>query len=202
MNKPFQFPVGSSDWWKLPRHQLTPEQLEVRRKYDREWRANKRATDPIFRDKDKAAYHRCISKDRTKAYARNSKWRKENWPAVLESRRRPNYRIASQMRCRIHKAIKTQRAIKSKPMLGLLGCSLDELKAHLEKQFLPWMTWENYGPKWHIDHIKPCSAFNLLDPEEQAKCFHFTNLQPLEARENLKKSSSKNWQHVQFAKLP
>lgn len=49
------------------------------------------------------------------------------------------------------------------------------------------MTRENYG-EWHIDHIKPISKFDLNDENEQKKCFHYTNLQPLWASENIKKS--------------
>ena len=44
------------------------------------------------------------------------------------------------------------------------------------------MTWENYGKYWHIDHIVPCYYFDLLKEEEQKRCFHYTNLQPLFAR--------------------
>ena len=52
------------------------------------------------------------------------------------------------------------------------------------------MTWENYGLEtWHLDHIKPVSKFNLLDVDEQKKCFHYTNLQPLWAKDNIKKSN-------------
>ena len=50
------------------------------------------------------------------------------------------------------------------------------------------MTWENHG-EWHIDHIKPCSSFNLIDIEEQKQCFHYSNLQPLWKIDNLTKGS-------------
>ena len=48
------------------------------------------------------------------------------------------------------------------------------------------MKWSNYG-KWHIDHIKPMSKFNLMKIEDQYKCCNYKNLQPLWAEENLSK---------------
>lgn len=72
----------------------------------------------------------------------------------------------------------------------LLGCPVVWLEAWLESLFKPGMSWENYGPVWHIDHIKPCAAFNLTDPEQQRICFHWTNLQPLFALDNLRKSDN------------
>ena len=51
------------------------------------------------------------------------------------------------------------------------------------------MTWQNYGDGWHIDHIHPCAAFDLTDPEQQKACFHWSNLQPLWAIDNFRKSS-------------
>lgn len=68
----------------------------------------------------------------------------------------------------------------------MLGCELPYLKNYLQLKFTNGMTWENYG-KWHVDHIKPCAAFDLSKQKEQKECFHYTNLQPLWAQDNLKK---------------
>jgi hypothetical protein len=75
--------------------------------------------------------------------------------------------------------------------MDLTGCSVHELCIHLESKFKHGMTWENYG-EWHVDHIRPCASFDLLKVDEQRQCFHWTNLQPLWALENLRKSSRWN----------
>lgn len=75
----------------------------------------------------------------------------------------------------------------------LLGCTVEEFRLHVERQFLPGMTWQNYGLfGWHIDHIKPISGFDLSDPAQVKECFHFSNLQPLWAEDNLRKGGCKN----------
>ena len=68
----------------------------------------------------------------------------------------------------------------------LLGCSIQDARRYLEDQFTKGMSWENHG-EWHIDHRKPCASFDLTNVEEQRVCFHYTNLQPLWASENLSK---------------
>ena len=50
------------------------------------------------------------------------------------------------------------------------------------------MTKENHGTVWHIDHIIPCNAFDLNDENEQRRCFHFKNLQPMYPKDNIIKS--------------
>jgi hypothetical protein len=98
----------------------------------------------------------------------------------------PIYKLVKLMRIRIRDVIKTNE--KSGHAVDLIGCTGAELKLYLESKFQPGMTWENHGNKgWHIDHIIPCASFNLSKPEEQQKCFHYTNLQPLWAEENLRK---------------
>ena len=76
---------------------------------------------------------------------------------------------------------------KKDSTIELLGCSIDELKIHLQNQFKEGMTWQNHG-EWHIDHIIPCAAFDLSKKENCLKCFNYKNLQPLWAHENLSKS--------------
>jgi hypothetical protein len=79
---------------------------------------------------------------------------------------------------------------KSQHTCEIIGCGIDELRQHLESQFLPGMTWGNWSRQgWHIDHIMPCASFDLSDPEQQRKCFNYRNLQPLWAIDNLKKGA-------------
>lgn len=89
------------------------------------------------------------------------------------------FKLACSLRSRLYKTIRSQNGCKNIKSIDLIGCLSSELKSYLESKFLPTMTWENYGKYWHIDHIIPCSSFNLIDEEEQKKCFHYTNLQPL-----------------------
>jgi hypothetical protein len=98
----------------------------------------------------------------------------------------PRYRVMMALHVRLYDAVKHQRGVKSAKTLELLSCTVDQLQTFLEAEFTDGMTWENYG-EWHIDHIRPCASFNLEDPEEQKKCFHWTNLQPLWARDNIMK---------------
>jgi hypothetical protein len=87
----------------------------------------------------------------------------------------PNYKLIKYTRNRIKSVLKG--IYKSKSTIKLLGCSIEECWQHLESKFQPGMTRENHG-LWHVDHIRPCISFNLTDPEQQAICFHYTNLQP------------------------
>ena len=98
----------------------------------------------------------------------------------------PNYKVKKNLRRRINEVIK--KGTKSQSTMKLTGCSIEELLKHLESKFIDGMNWQNYG-EWHIDHILPCSSFDLTDPEQQQRCFHYTNLQPLWALDNIRKGS-------------
>jgi hypothetical protein len=96
-------------------------------------------------------------------------------------------RIKHNLRTRINLVLKGK--IKSGSTINLLGCDIKFFMQYIEGLFLSGMTWDNHTRKgWHIDHIKPCASFDLTDPEQQKKCFHYTNLQPLWAADNIRKS--------------
>lgn len=104
----------------------------------------------------------------------------------------PAYKISCSLRNRIRSSIKNSGISKDTNTIELLGCSFKEAKIYLESKFTNGMTWNNYGYYgWHIDHIRPCASFDLTDPEQQKQCFHYSNLQPLWAKDNL--SKSKKW---------
>lgn len=92
--------------------------------------------------------------------------------------------LANNLRSRLRLAIKNQQ--KAGSAVADLGCSISELKQHLESQFQTGMNWQNYG-QWHIDHIQPLASFNLEDREQFLAANHYTNLQPLWAEDNLRK---------------
>ena len=100
----------------------------------------------------------------------------------------PYFKVVCCMRSRISKLLKQKNADKYNKFYNYLGCSKQDFILYFQAKFKEVMTWENHG-EWHIDHIKPCASFNLLNEEEQKKCFHYTNLQPLWASENLSKGS-------------
>lgn len=98
------------------------------------------------------------------------------------------FRILRNLRNRFR--ITTQQKAISRKTREYLGCTLEEFKKHLESQFLEGMSWENYGRKfnnWSIDHILPCSSFDLTKEDEIKKCFHYTNCRPLWVIDNSSK---------------
>ena len=132
-----------------------------------------------YREKNKE-----IIKERKRKYYEKNK-QVINKKNLEQKNKNPNLKIAHSLRNRIIKVL--NGISKSSSTIDLLGCSIQEFKIYLEKQFYNNMSWENYGTYWHIDHIKPCASFNLSDQDEQKKCFHYSNLQPLTAQENFSK---------------
>lgn len=105
----------------------------------------------------------------------------------------PAFKLRSKLASLINTSIRKQFGAKACKTTRLIGCTVEELRHHLEAQFADGMSWDNYGRNgWHVDHIRPCASFDLTDPEQQRQCFHYTNLQPLWAADNIRKGDK--WQ--------
>jgi len=102
----------------------------------------------------------------------------------------PAFKVRVLLSKRLALLLKRKGEKKSVATMLLVGCSLEQLKLHLESKFLSGMSWKNHTVHgWHVDHIKPCSSFDLTDLEQQKICFHWSNLQPLWWQDNLRKGA-------------
>jgi hypothetical protein len=124
--------------------------------------------------------------EKRKEYRKNYKLRKHE---QRKERRNsdPVFNLINRMRCRIWKYLNVLNITKKNKTFDIVGCSPEFLKKHLENQFTEGMTWELLGEHIHIDHIIPLSSAKTED--ELYKLCHYTNLQPLWAEDNLKKSN-------------
>jgi hypothetical protein len=132
--------------------------------------------------------------NKEKAREKDKCWRRNNKDKIRERNAHLratdiNFRLKESLRARLRRAI--HGGWKSGSAVRDLGCTIDELKAHLESQFEPGMSWDNWAfDGWHIDHIVPLASFDLTDRAQFKKACHYTNLQPLWAEENMKKGAS------------
>ena len=100
------------------------------------------------------------------------------------ARQRLQCRLADNLRCRIYKAMRGFR--RGVSAVRDLGCTIDMFRQHIERQFVPGMSWSNYG-QWHLDHKRPLASFDLSDVQQQRQACHYTNYQPLWASDNRQK---------------
>lgn len=99
-------------------------------------------------------------------------------------------RIKRAIRFRVWKVCKLHGSYKSARTEELTGADGPTLIKHLESRFTKGMTWQNYGTVWEVDHIAPCFMFDLSKPEEQRRCFHYSNLRPLGVTANRSRPKS------------
>lgn len=161
------------------RQQMTEEERRTLYARNSEYQKQRRAAQSPDerRARRRAIYERYKSDKYRKTAADYMRRRRRESPAAA---------MAERLRARVKNALKRSNADKCCSAALLTGCDIQSLKLWLEKQFERGMTWENRA-EWHIDHIIPCAAFNLLDESQQEVAFHFSNLRPIWASENLKK---------------
>ncbi len=166
---------------------------ELKAEYDREYR--ERMSEEQIQAR---VEYRKKNKEKKKEYDR---LRKENKIKALEKSgffeqkaaelaiKRGQRKLSLKLRTRFYMALKKNS--KRGQMVYFMGATAEAVKSHIANKFLPGMTWENWGPKtWHIDHIRPLSSFDLTKKEDLCLAFHFSNLQPLWAKDNLKKRAN------------
>lgn len=187
----------NSDKIKKRTRQWSQANPERKKESDRAWRVNNRERNRLNKRK---WYHqniekaRAIAREKTKRYAernpdkiraRYKTWANNAYATNLQRK------LTVNVRNNLRRALKLSvDGVKHKRSVEYLGCSIETLKEHLEKQFQPGMTWDNWSKDgWHIDHIKPLASFDLTDERQLRKACHYTNLQPMWAEENLKKGA-------------
>ena len=183
------------------------KELEQQKKYRENNREKYKELAKIYYDMNQEKI-----KNKRKIYHKNNKekinnririWGEKNRERRIEYLKRyrynryradPNFKLRQNLSRRVRQELKKHVLKKTQSTLLYVGCSMEQLKKYLESKFEEGMTWDNWSVDgWHIDHIVPCSSFDLTKEEEQKKCFHYTNLQPLWAKDNLEKSNKLDW---------
>ena len=150
-----------------------------------------------YKEKIKIQKHNSYVRHKENINIKNNIYSKTHRDSINKNKRKYiKYRLKTDIGFKLIRNLRNRLwyAIRGKRKVGSaaqdLGCSIDYLKKYIESKFTSGMTWKNYGVKgWHLDHIVPLSAFNLMNREEFLKAFHYNNLQPLWAIDNIKKSN-------------
>lgn len=197
----------------------TPEEWQETLAYLRAWRAankDKVAQHEAARDKD----HRNERQRRRYAQrpdsivrpgrTRKSNYTPERWAELLayerlrrkscETTRKakqlreriresdPNFRVARNLRARLRRVLNGRQKVGS--AVRDLGCTIENFRTHIESQFQPGMTWQNWGESWHLDHVYPLSRADLSDHNQFIAVANWRNYQPLWLVENSSKHAS------------
>lgn len=179
--------------WRAKIKAENPEGWAEAKRKIREWhKANKERVREINRKSElkprsiqRRKAYRTKMRDKFKGYQkayleRHPEKRRES---ANRYNRTPKARMAAAIRARIRHAL----SAKTRSTRAYLGCTPQFFKQHIEAQFSAGMTWKNFG-KWHMDHIVPLSAFDLTDLRQVQIACNWTNIRPLWAKANLRKS--------------
>ncbi|HWY35515.1 MAG TPA: hypothetical protein VNX68_12790 [Nitrosopumilaceae archaeon] len=151
------------------------------------WRLNnkesKKLSDKKYKLKNKDAWKNWYKKNKIKKdeYNKNYILKRKKIDSV--------YKLSYNIRSLIQKVIRVNGFKKTSKTYEILGCTFEEFKTHIEKQFLTWMNWDNYGKytgnfneTWQLDHNIPVS--HAKTQEEIIKLNHYTNFQPMCSKKN------------------
>ncbi len=149
-------------------------------------------------NKEKIKEYNEANKEKRKEY--HKKWNQDNKKRInkltIERKKLdPLFKLSSNLRTRTSSAFRKKGYNKNTKTQEMLGVDWEVCKAHIERQFIKGMSWDNQGD-WHIDHIIPLASANT--EKELKKLCHYSNLQPLWAVDNLMKSDKINGQQNKF----
>jgi hypothetical protein len=149
--------------------------VEHRRDYNRKWRMVN------GKEYDKKEWQK---RKHDEAYRLKFNEYYKEW-CKRQRRDNPQYKIKHNISRRLREILHK----KDMKTIEYVGCSMLQLQCHLERQFHEYMTWKNQGSHWDLDHIIPCTAFDMTNPVERRACWHYKNLQPLWSGDNIRKSN-------------
>jgi hypothetical protein len=109
---------------------------------------------------------------------------------LKDLRKEPRFNLEKRVSEQIRSMLKGGK--RGRSWADLAPFDVQELKDHLERQFLPGMSWRNM-PEWHIDHIVPKSTFEYESPEDDGfkAAWALTNLRPMWAEDNVRKGAAR-----------
>lgn len=167
------------------------------REYHKEWYSkdeNKKKKSEYFQNRQLTHYDHIMD---IKIKSRNKHRFNTQLRARLRYKNDMFFKWTGLQRQRLRSLLKINNIKKEDKIIDLLGCNREMFLDYIQKQFAEGMTWENHGKfGWHFDHIIPCDSFDLTDPIQRKKCFHYTNFQPLWWRDNLVKNNKINLENT------
>jgi hypothetical protein len=165
--------VQIKDW-----REVNKDKIRLQKKAYRDLNKDRiKERDKIYYDsnKDKITAYKKANRDKINNYFKNKK------------KTDIQFKLSCNLRARLNSAINRNQKIGS--AVRDLDCTIDEFKSYLESKFQSGMSWDNWTTDgWHIDHIKPLASFDLTDRNQLLEACHYTNLQPLWAKDNIIKS--------------
>jgi hypothetical protein len=183
-------PEKSRESWTKSNHKWRVTNLEKARESHKNWY---RANQEKEQERSRKYYYTNQEKEKKrgreyqrKRFAKNPE-KIRNYFREYHQKRRKTIPEIYMMRSCVHRMLKVAQFTRTSRNWKYICCTPQFLRNHLEEQFLPGMTWENYG-EWHVDHIIPLSIFPFKEmPELLFVASHWTNLRPLWRKENLSK---------------
>jgi hypothetical protein len=184
---------------KLSKQLYSSKNYEKEKNRKKEWKKNNLEYFKEYRVKNKIneieRHKNWVENNKEKVKVYKKKYLDENREEIKNKRNQYNkirnendfiFNLRNRMRNRLYHFLTKNNIVKTNKTFDIVGCSPEFLKKHLETQFTDGMNWDNRS-EWHIDHKIPLSSAKT--EEELYKLCHYTNLQPLWVKENLKKSN-------------